>query len=571
MFKRFLWTLNLVYLSWSCTALAQDLPSMSQTTPEIPPGILEPTRPNLPSFPTTPPETPPPLPPLTPTPGTPLTPIPDLDVNVTVERVEVLGSTVFSSAELQAVVAPFIGQNASFEELLAIRTAITELYTDNGYTTSGAFLPSQDITDGVVSIQVVEGSIERIEIQGLERLRDDYVRSRIQLAAQTPVNIRRLEEALQLLQLDPVLERIQAELSAGTMAGTSVLTLQLEEAKPWTSSVTIENRDSPSVGSLGGTVRVENRNLLGLGDRISADYGITEGVDQYSLSYEIPLNPRDGKLNLSYNRSDSDIVEDPFSVLDINSNSETFSVGFRQPIVHTPTSEFALSLSLDLRQSQTFVLDDIPFSFSLGPEDGESKVTVVRFSQDWLNRSTDRVLAARSRFSFGLDAFDATINDTGTDGRFLSWVGQFQWVQALGADNIIIARAGAQLSNDSLLPLEQFNIGGIDTVRGYRQNQRVADNGILGSVELRLPIIRQPEGIGTVQIAPFFDIGTVWNHEDEVISPNTLASIGLGLLWQRDPSWSAQLYWGIPLTRVEDEGGSLQDKGITFSILFQPF
>ncbi|MEQ9372484.1 MAG: ShlB/FhaC/HecB family hemolysin secretion/activation protein [Coleofasciculus chthonoplastes F3-SA18-01] len=538
---------------------------MSQTNPDIPPGILEPTRPNLPSLPTTPPETPPPLPPLTPT------PVPDLEINVTVERVEVLGSTVFSPAELQAVVAPFIGQNASFEELLAIRTAITELYTDNGYTTSGAFLPSQDISDGVVRIQVVEGSIERIEIQGLERLRDDYVRSRIQLATQTPVNIRRLEEALQLLQLDPILDQIQAELSAGTMAGTSVLNLQLEEANPWMSSVTIENRDSPSVGSLGGTVRVENQNLLGLGDRISADYGITEGVDQYSLSYEVPLNPRDGTLSLSYNHSDSDIVEDPFSVLDINSNSETFSVGFRQPIVHTPTSDFALSLSLDLRQSQTFVLDDIPFSFSLGPEDGESKVTVLRFSQDWLNRSTDRVLAARSQFSFGLNAFDATINDTGTDGRFMSWVGQFQWVQALGEDSIIIARAGAQLSHDSLLPLEQFNIGGIDTVRGYRQNQRVADNGIIGSVEVRLPIIRQPEGIGTVQIAPFFDIGTVWNHKGEVTNPNTLASIGLGLLWQRDPSWSAQLYWGIPLNSVEDEGGSLQDNGITFSILFQPF
>ncbi|MEQ9550780.1 MAG: ShlB/FhaC/HecB family hemolysin secretion/activation protein [Coleofasciculus sp. G3-WIS-01] len=561
----------MVYLSWSCTALAQDLPWMSQTNPDIPPGILEPTRPNLPSLPTTSPSLPPSLPPLTPTPEINPTSIPNLDVNVKIKRVEVLGSTVFSGTQLQAVVAPFIGQNASFEELLAIRTAITGLYTDNGYTTSGAFLPSQDITDGVVSIQVVEGSIERIDIQGLERLQEDYVRSRIQLATRTPVNLRRLEEALQLLQLDPVLDQIQAELSAGTIAGTSVLTLQLEEAKPWTSAVTIENRDSPSVGSLGGTVRVENRNLLGLGDRLSADYSITEGVNQYGLRYEIPLNPRDGKLRLSYNHSDSEIVEDPFSVLDINSHSETFSVGFRQPIVHKPTSDFALSLSLDLRQSQTFVLEDIPFSFSLGPEDGESKVTVLRFSQDWVNRSTDRVLAARSQFSFGLDAFDATINDTGIDGRFMSWVGQFQWVQALGADSIIIARAGAQLSNDSLLPLEQFSIGGIDTVRGYRQNQRVADNGIIGSVEVRLPIIRQPEGIGTVQIAPFFDIGTVWNHEDEVTNPNTLTSIGLGLLWQRDPSWSAQLYWGIPLNNVEDEGGSLQDHGITFSILFQPF
>ncbi|MBE9148017.1 ShlB/FhaC/HecB family hemolysin secretion/activation protein, partial [Coleofasciculus sp. LEGE 07092] len=504
-------------------------------------------------------------------PDSPAIPPTELEIRVKVERVEVLGSTVFSPAELQAVVAPFIGKEASFEELLGIRTAITRLYTDNGYTTSGAFLPSQDVTDGVVQIQIVEGGIERVEIQGLKRLNSNYVRSRIRLATEAPINLRRLEEALQLLQIDPRLDRVQAELSAGTIPGFNVLTLQLKEAQTWTSSVLVENRESPSVGSTGATAIVTNQNVLGFGDRLSANYGITAGIDKYNLSYEIPLNPRDGTLSFSYDRSSSEIIEEPFSVLDINSNSSTFSVGFRQPIVRTPTREFTLGLSLDLRQSQTFLLDDIPFSFSLGPEDGESRVTVLRFSQDWVNRSTNRVLAARSQFSFGLDLFDATINNTGIDGRFTSWIGQFQLVQALGNDAILIARAGAQLSFDSLLPLEQFSIGGIDTVRGYRQNQGVADNGIIGSLEVRLPIIQEPEGIGTIELAPFFDIGTVWNHEGEASRSRTLASIGLGLLWQFEPSISAQLYWGIPLISVEDEGDSLQDNGITFSIRYQLF
>src|SRR5919202_1629702 len=536
---------------------------LAQSTPSIPPGIIEPNGPRFPPLPTTPPQTPTPPPQLTP-PETPLSPPPQVGVKVKVKRVEVLGSSVFSPTQLEAVVASFIGKDATFEELLAIRTAITNLYTDKGYTTSGAFLPPQDLTDGVVKIQVVEGTIEKIEIQGLRHLRTSYVRDRIGLAGKPPVNLRRLEQALQLLQLNPLISNVQAELSAGTAPGLSVLTLNVKEAQPLTAALIVENRDSPSVGSIRGTASLIDNDLLGFGDRLSADYGITGGVNSYNISYAIPLNPRDGTLSLSYSYDSSRIVEQPFSDLDINADSYTASLGFRQPIIRTPTTEFALSLSLDLRQSQTYLFENIPYSFSQGPENGQSRVTVLRFSQDWVNRSTSKVLAARSQFSFGLDALGATVNNTGTDGRFTSWLGQFQWVQSLGGDAILIARTGAQLSFDSLLPIEQFSIGGIDTVRGYRQNQRVADNGIVGSLEVRYPIIRNPNGIGTIQLASFFDIGTVWNNKGEIPRPSTLASIGLGLRWQLDPYLSARLDWGIPLISISQNGNSLQDNGIYF-------
>lgn len=77
----------------------------------------------------------------------------------------------------------------------------------------------------------------------------------------------------------------------------------------------------------------------------------------------------------------------------IKSETRTFSLSFRQPLSRSPTSEIALGLALDLRRNQTFLLDDIPYSFSEGPEDGESKVIVIRFYQDWVNRGARRVLA----------------------------------------------------------------------------------------------------------------------------------------------------------------------------------
>jgi hemolysin activation/secretion protein len=126
---------------------------------------------------------------------------------------------------------------------------------------------------------------------------------------------------LQLLQLNPLISTVQAELSAGTAPGLSVLTLNVKEAKPLTTAFTVENRDSPSVGEIRGTAAISHNNLLGFGDRLSADYGIGEGINSYNISYEIPVNARDGTLSLSYANSSSRIIEEPFQTLDINADS----------------------------------------------------------------------------------------------------------------------------------------------------------------------------------------------------------------------------------------------------------
>ncbi len=546
---------------------------LAQAPPaSIPPGTIEPTRPVPPLLPKTLP-TPAPSPQLEPRP-TPTEPVPAIEAKVKVKKVEVLGSTVFSAEELTKVFAPFIDKEVTFEQLLEICSAITDLYTRNGYTTSGAFLPRQDVSNGTIEIQVVEAELERIEVQGLNRLQKSYVRSRIAAAAKTPINIRRLESALQLLQLDPLFSRVQAELTAGTVPGNNILILNLKEAPPLSAALIVDNYNSPSVGSTRGTAVLSHNNLLGLGDRALAEVAIAEGVEDYNISYALPVNARNGTLNFRYENGNSRIIEQPFAPLDINGETQTYSLGFRQPLIRTPTTEFALSLSGDLRRSQTYILDDEPFSFTIGPEKGESRVSAIRFSGDWVNRSSSRVLAARSQFSLGLDILDATVNDTGTDGRFFSWLGQFQWVQALNErkDTTLIASTAAQLTGDSLLPLEQFSIGGVDTVRGYRANQRVGDSGIFGSVEVRLPLIRDGDGFGLLQIAPFLDAGTIWNNNgDAIASSNTLVSIGLGLRWQLSSRLSARLDWGIPLVPVAKQGDTLQDNGIYFSLRIQPF
>lgn len=560
--RRTLAVLGAIALGMGSPAIAQDRNG---------PGIAQAPPPDIQPLPPLPEDLPQPreLPLVVPPPSSPDESPGQLDLTIRIVRVDVIGSTVFSEAELAEVTAPFVGTEATLEDLLAIRTAITELYTSNGYATSGAFLPPQDVTDGIIQIQVVEGELERVDIVGLQRVRDAYVRDRIARAARTPINISALESALQLLQQDPLFRRLQAELTAGSTPGRSILLIELAEARAFFGRTKIANDEPPGIGSTRGGAEIEHRNLTGLGDRLLLSGGITEGLNRYAVRYNVPVNPRDGKLSFSYDNSRSRVITPLFAEQGIRSTSFSAGVEFRQPIYRTPSTEFALSVGAQVRDSRSFILGNRPFSFSDGPIDGVSKVAVLQFGQDWVQRRPNRVLSARSQFNLGVDAFNATVTNRRADGRFLKWVGQFQWVQRLPDDLVFVARTAAQLSFDPLLPLEKFSVGGVNTVRGYAQNQLTADNGILGSLELRIPIADDPDGWGQMSIYPFFDVGKVWDN-DGAIEPDTLVSTGLGLRWDVNPRMSLQIDWGIPLNEVERTGNSSAEQGLTFAFELRP-
>jgi hemolysin activation/secretion protein len=623
---------SIVFLSGMAGAIAQPVPPSNRIDPStidpstIDPSTIDPSdrpdrrfqQPQQPVIPQPRPsdllEPLPDQPEPPPEPGlqTPDSTVPSTDPAVSasffVETIEISGNTVLEE-EIEALAQDYENRNVTFEELIGLRSQITQLYFDNGYITSGAFLPNnQDLSDGTVEIQVIEGEIEQIDVCllsprsglvdaedsnaapnaapndspdaespspvpaqprcGSARLRDAYVRDRLRLASGTPVNQRRLEEALQLLQLNPLIAQVNAELTAGDAPGRNILRVQVREAPAFHAGIGVDNYQSPSIGSEQFGIFASYDNVLGFGDRISGSYGFTEGLDSYDIGYAFPVNALDGTLQVRYSRDDSIIVQEQFEDLDIRSESETFSFGFRQPIVRRPQTEVALGLTFDLRRSQTFILDDFPFSFSEGPDEGESKVSVLRFSQEWVDRNARQVLAARSQFSVGLDAFDATVNDLGTDGRFFAWLGQFQYVQQLNAAGwLLLARVDTQLTPDSLLPLEQFAIGGAGTVRGYRQNQLVTDNGILGGLEFRIPLTDDPQEL---QLTPFVEVGHGWNNRTPD-PEQALVSTGLGVRWQITPDLNIRVDYGIPLVAVDNRGDSLQEDGFSFSVRYQPF
>jgi hemolysin activation/secretion protein len=532
-----------------------------------------------------PPTPPPPLPaPIYPAPElppaelqtpfpTPEAPLPNtIPGSITVARFEVVGSTVFSVEELAGVTAPFTHRPISFAELLQAQAAVTQLYTSHGYVTSGAVIPPQTLNDGVVRIQVVEGGLEAITVAGTQRLNPNYVRSRLAIASRKPLNSRRLLEALQLLQLNPLIQTVSADLSAGTRPGENLLAVRVVEAPSFHAQTAIDNDRSPSVGSLRRSLQVNEANLLGQGDGLTLSYANTAGSNSLDAQYTLPLNPRNGSLSFSASTSSNRVIEEPFDQIDIAANSRSFDLTFRQPSHQTPAQEFAVGLTASRLESETSLLGE-PFSLSPGADaQGHTRITALRFFQEWTDRSSQSVFAVRSQFSLGLDALNSTINAEAPDSRFLAWRGQAQWVRLLAPDTLLLLRSDVQLADRGLVPLEQFSVGGQQSVRGYRQDALLADNGALVSAELRIPILRSPNATSLLQVAPFVDFGTTWASSGQANSdPASLLGVGLGLRWQQSDRLTARLDWGIPLISVSSPKRTWQENGLYFSLIYNPF
>lgn len=551
------------------------------TPDRVPPQILP-----QPETPLPPPlQKPEPLPPpdelLRPPTAPPTTPQPvpsDVPGNIKVERYEVEGSTVFSKEEFDRVLKDYTGE-VTFAQLLQARSAVTKLYVDRGYITSGAFIPPQTLTSGVVKIRVVEGTVEEIRVNGTGRLNPGYVRSRLALGAKTPLNVNRLLEALQLLQLNPLIRNISAELSAGTRPGTSVLEVTVRPADTFDAQIFLDNGRSPSVGTFRRGIVLTEGNLFGIGDRINLSYANTDGSNEVDADYTIPVNARNGTVGLRFSWTKSNIIEEPFDVVDISAESREYNLTFRQPIILTPTKELALGFTASRRESRTYLLNE-PYQLSPGSDDeGRTRLSVIRFFQDWTQRSSRSVFAARSQFSLGVGAFDASIRESYPDSRFVSWRGQAQWLRLLGGNPndpgsspILLIRADMQLADRPLVPLEQFGLGGFENVRGYRQDLLLTDNGILGTVEVRIPIYRLREREGVLQVIPFVDVGRGWNNYGRANpDPSTIASVGVGVQWQMGDRLRARFDYGLPLVDANIRERTLQEQGFYFSFQYNPF
>jgi hemolysin activation/secretion protein len=483
------------------------------------------------------------------------------------KNIVLTGNTVISNEELQMLVAGYLNSEISLADLQTIRDRITRAYIQRGYISSGAILPDQTIVDGQVNIQIVEGQLSNVNVETDGKFSRDYFSQRLLLAAQPVVNLNNIEQRLFLFQQDPRIKTLAAELKPGDQPGQSILHVTVQENNPVTQYMEVNNHHTPSIGAEGLYYSWRHGNLTGEGDALFMAAEATQGLLGAEALYESLVNAADASVSVFGKMNSSQVIDGEFEALDIKSRSATLGLSFKYPVLRTRDRICGWFITSELRNSKSFLLGD-GFSFSPGPENGVSRITALRTGPDFQLRSPTRVLAARATFSVGVDAFNATVhNDEMPDGEFISLLLQGQWAQRFAwLQSTLLSRIDVQMADSSLLGLEQFAVGGHNTVRGYRENSLVRDQGGVISIEWRMPYLAGETG-NKHELALFADAGYAENKNRETVGIKTLNSVGVGLVGNFSKQLQYQLYWAHALKELTPVGESdIQDDGVHFSM-----
>jgi hemolysin activation/secretion protein len=554
------------------------------------------------------------LTPENPVPNNPLPELPKLEVNVPrqykpvlpdlksemkgplygpqiyVKEFQFTGNHVYSSGTLGDLLKKYTGREISADELEAARQIVTLYYVSHGYINSGAILPDQDPKNGVILFQVVEGRLTKVEVTGQHWFQTWWLRNEMRRAAGDPLNFNDLKTGMQVLRENPNIAQVNAELQPGGVPGESTLKMEVKDQMPFHFSVEFNNYRPPSVGSTVAEVHASDTNLTGNNDPLVVTYGIVNSdhdgfefsqLDNIGADYRFPISPWGTTMELGADRNNAGIIQLPFNQLDITSKLTEYHLSVHQPVFETAQRSLILTFAVDDRRNETSLFGQ-PFSLSPGAVNGVEQVFVPRFIQEFVDRSQVHVFSLRSQLSVGLGLFNSTSNAGPPDGHFVDWLGQAQYVRRLAdTDNLLVLRLGGQLADRPLLSLEQFELGGISSVRGYLENQALRDNGVTSSLEVRLPLLKDKDHNALVALAPFTDFGVGWNNI-ETTGPGAannlgrqgvaMPSVGIGLLVNPTKYVSGQIYWGDPLNRKQvSDGNGFQYQGIEFSLVVNAF
>ncbi len=508
--------------------------------------------------------------------------------SVFVEAIVLIGNTALSDTTVKTILSDYEGRQLNTRQLQVLREKLSRAYLEAGYVNSGVIIPDQAVSQGQLELHAIEGSLNQVRVVKDNRLQPSYVADRIAGKISAPLNINELQSAIQLLQQDPRIQRIAAELVPGSSRGEADLLVNVVEDRSWMTVLNIDNSRSESVGAERAVLAVSNNNVSGRGDLFEFGLGGSEGSASYSANYSLPLTANGLSLGFSYNLSDASVLEEPFGDLDVESETETAAISFKWPLIHDLRRDISVASSFEVKDSQTELLGE-KFSLSPGSQDGRSQVSVLSLSFDWLTRSDSEVIAIRLTARKGLHEFgatDASDNPTGTvdaDGDFLSYLGQVQYVRRLSERLRLNIRLMAQKANQPLLSLEKLAIGGLSTVRGHRENLLVRDNGFAANIEFPMQFSFDHPIVRRLIVKPFIDYGQSWDEVDTDTTSrirNTnekryimAAGIGFNLVLfdhiTFDLAWADSIGDNFsdgedPRHNIDDEG--LQDKGVHFSL-----
>ncbi|WP_332861604.1 ShlB/FhaC/HecB family hemolysin secretion/activation protein [Janthinobacterium svalbardensis] len=489
--------------------------------------------------------------------------MPSSTASIEVRRLRVTGARAYPEAALLAHTGFQPGSRLTLAELNTMALMIEQHYRSNGYFVAQAYLPAQDIQDGVVTIAVLEGQYGQIGLKNQTNMSDGRVGALLAgLDSGDTVMREPLEQRLLLLSDLPGVI-VKSTLAPGATPGASDLLVDVQPGQRVTGSIDADNAGSRYTGAyrIGATVNLNQP--FGLGDVASLRVLTSgDGLKYARAAYQLQVGR--ATVGAAYSRLDYKLGKE-FDSLGARGTASIAGIYGSYPLIRSRDNNLYAQLSYD---DKTF----------------QDKVQVASVVNDKKVRAATIGLAGDHRDSLGgggisnyalaltsgdLDiqtadvrAFDALT--ARSNGGYRKLALSASRLQSVSDAVSLYAAINGQLASKNLDVSERMELGGINGVRAYPEGEAYADQGYVLNLEARLQLPPLPATLpGQMQLIGFVDTGTVSLNKNQWAAGDnkrTLSGAGIGLSWANNNDFVVRAYYAHKLgaavaTSAPDKGG----------------
>ena len=483
-----------------------------------------------------------------------------------IKEFRVLGNHQLSRSEVEKAVYPYMGPERTPEDVEQARAALEKAFQEKGFQTVNVQIPQQTGKRGIVFLQVAEGKIGRLNVEGSRYFTINSIKKHVpSLQPGSVPDFNKVSK--EILALNQWSDRqVIPTLTPGFEPGTVDVNLKVKDTLPWHGSVEYNNRYSYGTPMYRLNLASSYDNLWQLGHSIGGSYqtapGYASDVQNWNLFYTAPIPKVDWlKLNLSYSQQNS------ISTLGGGGSSlgNGNTAGFRFLCSLPAAKDFSQSFNWGIDFKKVNQVSQSS-QVSAGANVNETPLNYwpirLNYSGVWAPSNSVTILDAGLSFGLRGAAISSYGNEDqtaqakfGADGGFIALDGDLSHTHDLPGGFQIFGKAQGQVSPEPLIFTEQFSGGGLGTCRGYLESTVVGDSGIFGTIELRSPLLMTGHaGINDWRVYAFFDGGTVTNvapsgSTTPVYAPSfNLASYGFGSRLKMFKYLNGSVDVGIPMT-----------------------
>ncbi len=478
---------------------------------------------------------------------------------VYVNSIEVSPSEILSRDEINNVIGQYVGKNVFMSDIQAAINGLNRLYAEKGYVTARAYLPEQTVSNGNIKIELIESRIGNVSVVNNRYTTDNYILKRIPEKSGQLFDIVNLEKDVLDFNRYHDGVNLSANLKAGQQPGTTDIELVAEETFPFHIIGMMDNAGRRSTGPLRGGPALVADSLFHHRDQMSMGAYFSRGATSPFFDYSIPINKKDGRIGFSFSSTFAKVVHGEYNWMGLKSNSYIYSLYYDQPLIRKQGFELKSLAALNYKRSRTWSNMGNLLSEAYGrhiddPIKDTDQVTSVDLGLNMRKDTKYGIWYANQMASMAFPIFDS-------ESSYFKLSGGFLRLHDFSHGIIGQLRGSYQvIPNSKHIPyLDQFQVGGLATVRGYSEGVMLGKSGYFFSGELMFPLLPRTwttkngetrRFIGHyLKGAVFADTSGVFPYvrEDVYGGSYFLASVGMGVRVQLPGDLSARLYWGYPL------------------------